>query len=378
MTTVVRPLVALLLAREATAFGLGLRVGTERRFGVRRASPTMSVTSTTRRVRVEQGVELKCLEYGKPSTDKVVLLLHGFPDCSLSWVRQAPILASSGFFVVCPDMRGYGGSSKPPGVASYSREKLCGDVDALRRHYCGDDGAFLLLAGHDWGAAVVWACLEGAAAESKCLTKRAAILNVPHPVTFARGLFTPQQLPKSWYIVAFQIPMVAESLLSAGDGAVVRRVLGAELKEGGASKSRESLLESYGRAAATPGAMQSAVNYYRASGAGLWGGFLPSSFPSPFVDALRLLHGVEGRTRTSTASSSSTLDRAGSSAVIDVPVLVLWGKNDPYLGIELATPPPDLVPRLTGPVIFSDAGHWVHWEKAEDINRELLGFLGGA
>jgi haloacetate dehalogenase len=43
-----------------------------------------------------------------------VLLLHGYPQTHAMWHRVAPDLAER-FTVVCPDLRGYGDSAKPPG-----------------------------------------------------------------------------------------------------------------------------------------------------------------------------------------------------------------------------------------------------------------------
>ena len=40
-------------------------------------------------------------------------LIHGHPRTSATWHRVAPQLITAGFTVVCPDMRGYGWSSKP-------------------------------------------------------------------------------------------------------------------------------------------------------------------------------------------------------------------------------------------------------------------------
>ena len=42
-----------------------------------------------------------------------VLLIHGHPRTGATWHRVAPLLVAAGFGVVCPDMRGYGSSSKP-------------------------------------------------------------------------------------------------------------------------------------------------------------------------------------------------------------------------------------------------------------------------
>jgi haloacetate dehalogenase len=42
-----------------------------------------------------------------------LLLIHGYPRTSATWHRVAPELLTAGFTVVCPDLRGYGRSSKP-------------------------------------------------------------------------------------------------------------------------------------------------------------------------------------------------------------------------------------------------------------------------
>lgn len=58
-----------------------------------------------------------------------VLLLHGYPQTHAMWHRVAPALAET-HTVVCPDLRGYGASSKPPGGgdhAGYSKRELARD-----------------------------------------------------------------------------------------------------------------------------------------------------------------------------------------------------------------------------------------------------------
>jgi haloacetate dehalogenase len=82
-----------------------------------------------------------------------VLLLHGHPRTHATWNMVAPLLAGR-FTVVCPDLRGYGESSKPataPDHAPYSKRAMAGDCVALMRalgheRFC--------LAGHDRGTYV--------------------------------------------------------------------------------------------------------------------------------------------------------------------------------------------------------------------------------
>src|SRR5690242_21875775 len=66
-----------------------------------------------------------------PKDGPLVVLLHGFPECWVTWRHQFPALAAAGFRAVAPDMRGYGGSDKPRGVAQYRVEKLAQDVADL-------------------------------------------------------------------------------------------------------------------------------------------------------------------------------------------------------------------------------------------------------
>src|SRR2546421_8494112 len=62
-------------------------------------------------------VRLHCAAAG-PRDGPLVVLLHGFPECWISWRHQLPTLAAAGFRAVAPDLRGYGGWGKPPRAAA--------------------------------------------------------------------------------------------------------------------------------------------------------------------------------------------------------------------------------------------------------------------
>ena len=82
-----------------------------------------------------------------------VLLLHGHPRTHATWHRVAPLLARS-HTVVCPDLRGYGESSKPPTTADhapYAKRAMAADCLALMRALGHER---LAVAGHDRGAYV--------------------------------------------------------------------------------------------------------------------------------------------------------------------------------------------------------------------------------
>ena len=64
-----------------------------------------------------------------------------------------PALVEAGFHVVAPDMRGFGRSSAPSDIASYSIFDTVGDMVAPVGALCEGRAAIV---GHDWGAPVAW------------------------------------------------------------------------------------------------------------------------------------------------------------------------------------------------------------------------------
>jgi haloacetate dehalogenase len=84
-----------------------------------------------------------------------LLLLHGYPQSHLMWLRIAPALAEH-FTVVAPDLRGYGGSSKPAGTpdhSAHSKRAMAADGVALMREL---GFAEFDVIGHDRGGRVAY------------------------------------------------------------------------------------------------------------------------------------------------------------------------------------------------------------------------------
>jgi haloacetate dehalogenase len=83
-------------------------------------------------------------------TGPPLLLLHGYPETHLMWGGIAADLARE-FTVVAPDLRGYGGSSKPPTVPThetYGKRAMAADGVALMQQLGFDR---FDVAGHDRG-----------------------------------------------------------------------------------------------------------------------------------------------------------------------------------------------------------------------------------
>lgn len=280
------------------------------------------MTQTTHR-RVDVGdVHLHIAEAG-PADGPLVVFLHGFPEFWWSWRHQLDAFAAAGFRAVAPDLRGYHLSDKPAGVRAYEVEALAGDVAGLIRALGRTEATIV---GHDWGAVVAWsfAMLHGA------MTTRLAILNVPHPLAMLHGMRTGRQLRKSWYIFFFQLPRLPEWLITRNHFAFIRRTFAGD-------GVPDADITRYVDALRQPGAVQSAVHYYRAT----------------------IRRGFAGRMAAITP--------------ITVPVLVIWGDRDRYLGRELADPPADLVPQARV-VHLPDASHWVQTAAPAQVNALLLDF----
>jgi haloacetate dehalogenase len=101
------------------------------------------------RVTVAPGVSLHTAVGGAGSP---VVLLHGFPQTHLMWRHVAADLAA-GHTVICPDLRGYGDSSRPAEASpgSYAKRTMAADIVTLARAL---GHARFALAGHDRGALV--------------------------------------------------------------------------------------------------------------------------------------------------------------------------------------------------------------------------------
>ncbi|MFK7945429.1 MAG: alpha/beta fold hydrolase [Paracoccaceae bacterium] len=99
-----------------------------------------------------------------------LLLLHGNPQTSAMWRHQAAAL-SDRFTIICPDLRGYGFSSKPPAGenhANYAKREMARDMVEVmetlghtRFHLCGHDrgGRVAHRLAYDWADRVTRLCV---------------------------------------------------------------------------------------------------------------------------------------------------------------------------------------------------------------------------
>ncbi len=258
----------------------------------------------------------------------IALCLHGFPESRWSWRHQLPALAAAGWHAVAPDLRGYGGTTRPLSRNAYRMDRLVEDVSAL---FDALGARRRLLIGHDWGAFIAW---EAAIRRVRQLDGL-VIMNVPHPAIFRDVLRrSPRQMARSWYVLFFQLPLLPEALLAAGSARAIGRAFTAMAVD--KSAFPDEVLDHYRANALRPGALTAMINYYRANFA--------------------------------------ALARRSDTPPIDIPTLMIWGEQDSALGLELTEGYGPYVRDFTRQLL-PGVSHWVQQEAPSQVNAALLGWL---
>ena len=264
--------------------------------------------------------------------ERVVVLLHGFPECWYSWRHQLKALGRR-FRVVAPDMRGYNLSDKPARVEDYRMNRLVDDVTGLIRHFGAREAAVV---GHDWGGAVAWAVAQ----YYPDYVWKLASLQTPPPAVWGKNL-TFRQLLRSWYMFFFQLPSVPEWWMRRDDFARLGRMLRATSRPGTFSDEDVEVLKS---ALREPGAVTGGVNYYRAN--------LRAFLSRGFGDREIRRH-----------------ER------VRVPTLFVYGERDFAILPETVAGVGDYVDAPYTELRLGRSNHWVQQESPAEVNAALLSFL---
>ncbi|MFI5044365.1 MAG: alpha/beta fold hydrolase [Acidimicrobiales bacterium] len=288
-----------------------------------------------------------------------VVFVHGFPELGYSWRHQLPEVAGAGFRAIAPDMRGYGGSSRPDDISAYGLGNLCGDLADLLDALEIDRAIFV---GHDWGGFVAWGM--PVLFPDRC----AGVAGVCTPYTPFPGTDVLRMLAggddDALYMLWFQEPGVAEAVIDrtprllfeklmrsgvdpsellarqAADGGTMdmnpfRRL--PELDSFGELIATEDVVEHYGTVFAETG-FRGGINWYRN------------------IDANAAAHPEIG------------------SKVLDLPTLMLCAEWDPALSPALAANMPNVCTDLEMHTI-ERAGHWVQQECPDQLNALLVDWL---
>ena len=208
------------------------------------------------------------VRFGGPEDGAPVMLLHGFPETSLSWSSVTPLLVDAGLRVIAPDQRGYSPGARPSEVDDYATGVLADDAIALADAL--GLGSFHLV-GHDWGAAVAWVAAAHHADRLLSLTA----VSVPHLAAYGAALAgDPDQQQRASYIGLLRQEGKAEHLLLENDGERLIAMYGDAVPAGHTADYVAHLSE--------PGALTAALNWYRSMTANL-SALPPVTVPTTYV-----------------------------------------------------------------------------------------------
>lgn len=155
---------------------------------------------------------------------RTIMLVHGYPDDSSLWAQVAPTLAET-FHVVTYDVRGHGASDDPGTVEGYAFDRLMDDLVAVVDHV--SPARKVHLVGHDWGAIQGWEAVTRTDVADRIASFTAiSAPSFDHAGWWVRDRLRAPSLAgaaallrqgaKSWYLAAFQLPVVPEAVLATG------------------------------------------------------------------------------------------------------------------------------------------------------------------
>jgi pimeloyl-ACP methyl ester carboxylesterase len=260
-----------------------------------------------------------------PEDGPPVLLLHGFPETSLSWPAVTPLLAGAGLRTYAPDQLGYSPGARPDEVEAYALPNL---VQVTADLMTALDVPVAHVVGHDWGANVAW----GLAAWHPDRVRTLTAVSVPHPTAYTLAYRAdPEQKERSGYIRLFWQAGKAEEVLLADDARRLRRMLDAP----GSGVPPEAV-DVYVAQLSAPGALTAALNWYRAM------------------------------------SSGTRVDPVG------VPTTYVWSDGDVAVGRTAAQACADQVTGDYRFVELSGVTHWVPEQAPEQLARAVLDRIASA
>lgn len=264
----------------------------------------------------------------------LALCLHGYPDSAWTWRHLLPELAAAGYRAVAPFNRGYAPTSLAPD-GRYQAGALGVDANALHAALGGDGDSVLI--GHDWGAMGAYA---GATLHPENWRRVVAAAVPPGPVV-AGAMLDFDQLKQSWYMF-FQLTPLADLVVPAGDFDFIARLW----KDWSPGYDGAADVAAFVDCMEGTGRVEAALGYYRQT--------LQPELQAPELEAAQ----------------------NAAYSLPPQPLLYLHGRDDGCMRVQVAETS-DSVMTVPGSraVMVDGAGHFLHLERPELVNREILAFL---
>jgi pimeloyl-ACP methyl ester carboxylesterase len=292
----------------------------------------------------------------------LILCIHGWPAIWYSWRQQLEHFAARGYRVAALDVRGYGGSSKPPGIADYTMRELASDVAAIIDRLGGGKA---IVFGHDWGAPISWTTAQLHPGRVSAV----ALLSIPYVPLGGMSFIDMMQAlyhDRFFYQLYFQREGVAEAELEADPRTALRKIY-------------------FAWSGSAPAGLWSAR---KPPDAKLLDGLIdPHSLPAwmtehdldVYVEAFRAggFRGPLNRYRAQDIDYAELKELIGKP--LTQPSCFIAGDRDPMRslipGMDLYADPGVGCTDFRGSTILPGIGHWVQQEAPDETNAAMERFL---
>ncbi len=323
-------------------------------------SKPMSSAAAPRHRQVEtNGISLHIAEMGE---GPAVILCHGWPETWYSWRHQLPALAAAGYRAIAPDMRGYGRSSRPEAIDTYTQLHIVGDMVGLLDALAIPEA---VIVGHDWGAPAAW----NSALMRPDRFRAVAGLSVPYTPRGKISAIDAFRLGgmENIYMMYFQAPGVAEKEFEADVTASLRRVL-------------------YSGSGSLPA--DKAWRAFVQPGHGLLETTFDTTMPLPWLSEADLAEYAKDFSASGFRGGFNwyrnlhrnwELMAPFAGAKIQQPALFIAGSRDGVIRMmkNAVDNLKETLPGLRKQAILDGVGHWVQQEAPEPVNALLIEFLNG-
>ena len=274
------------------------------------------------------------LNYFSKGEGKPLYLIHGFPDCAENFEEQINFFSENGFKVIAPSLPGYHEDDQE--LDTYQTLRVAEVLIDFIESLSGKEKIYLY--GHDWGAPIAY----GIAHLRPDLVERFSAASVPHGVSVQTAFLTDgDQQRMSWYMFFFQLPL-ADISVPLNDYEFIHRLWrewSPDLKD--YKKYSDKVVSVLSKS----NVLEKALAYYR----------------STFQESLQLER-----------INNKSIELLSSK--IQPPCIYFHGKNDGCINYKLSNGMEDFFEKLEIRIL-DDCGHFLHLEKQDIFNKELLDFF---
>jgi len=274
------------------------------------------------------------LNYFFKGEGKPLYLIHGFPDCAENFEEQINFFSENGFKVIAPSLPGYHEDDQE--LDTYQTLRVAEVLIDFIESLSGKEKIYLY--GHDWGAPIAY----GIAHLRPDLVERFSAASVPHGISVQTAFLTDgDQQRMSWYMFFFQLPL-ADISVPLNDYEFIHRLWrewSPDLKD--YKKYSDKVVSVLTKS----NVLEKALAYYR----------------STFQESLQLER-----------INNKSIELLSSK--IQPPCIYFHGKNDGCIDYKLSNGMEDFFEKLEIRIL-DDCGHFLHLEKQDIFNKELLDFF---